>query len=223
MRVAVTTVETSAGRWTRQLESRHFEAVILPCIDVLPGETGEVARMRAIAEEADAIVVTSARVIAALWPQGGIPQVEVYVVGAASAQAVEAAGGRVTVQGGGGVVELLDRLHVAGKTVAFPHGDLSEVSVTERLSGGGAIVLEGVVYRTVPRGPDLTPVEAAVFASPSAVRGWCLTRGLDGIITAAIGDSTASAIARECGQVDVIAPKPNVSALVSALAERMRP
>lgn len=223
MRVAVTTVETSAGRWTHELESHRFEAVILPCIDVLPGETGEIARMRAIAEEADAILVTSARVVAALWPQGDIPDVEVYVVGASCAEAVEAAGGRVTVQAGGGVAELLKRIEVAGKTVAYPHGDLSEVSVTERLSGGGAIVKEGVVYRTIPRGPDQTPVHAAVFASPSAVRGWCLTRDLDGIITAAIGDSTASAIARAGGQADVIAPKPNVRALVSALAERMRP
>ena len=60
-------------------------------------------------------------------------------------------------------------------------------------------------------------MRAAVFASPSAVAGWLLSRDFDGLVVGVIGPTTWKAVAR-VRLPDVLASQPTHQTLAQALA-----
>jgi uroporphyrinogen-III synthase len=66
----------------------------------------------------------------------------------------------------------------------------------------------------------MTPVEAVSFASPSAVQGWLMTRGLDDVVVGVIGKTTGAAVAR-VRPPDTVATRPSHKALAGALADHL--
>lgn len=199
-----------------------LEPLELPCIEVEPGAPDQLAETRERVSLADVLMVTSPRVVSLLWPHGGMPDVESVVVGPSTAEAVAGAGGRVTVTGDAGLARLaalaLDRLE--GRRVLIARADGSDPVGLSRLRRIAPNLEERVVYRSVPVAPGMDEVDAVAFASPSAVEGWVLTRGLEEVVVGAIGATTARAVSRH-RRPDVIAASPSHAALAESIATFM--
>jgi uroporphyrinogen-III synthase len=220
-RVAVTTAVGGSVVVAQALISEGLEPVLLPCIEVTPAPDHVLARLRRQASSADLILITSARAVTVTWPLGDMPSTPVAAVGPATARAVEAAGGVVAVTGPDGAAELVSRLDVAGKRVVFPHGRAADPATTVEMARRGAHLYRGAVYDTTPVAPGPDRVEAALFGSPLAVAGWCLSRQLGDLVVGGIGKTTADAL-HDRGVADPVVPhRPGFAALARALAERM--
>lgn len=220
MRVAVTTSPDRAPAVAAELAAAGLEPVVLPCIRVEPASATVLAAARRRAAAAELTVVTSARAVRLVWPDGMPAGLRVAAVGEATADAARRAGGAVELVGPGGGEALGAALspRVAGRRVAVVRAAEPAVDLAAALAAAGADVVDLAVYTTVPVGPAADPVDAAAFASPSAVAGWCLTRTLAGILAGAIGETTRRALA-DRGAVDVVvAPEPRTAALARALA-----
>jgi len=196
-----------------------LEPLHLPCIRVDPASEETLQRARDAASSADLLLLTSPRTVGLLWPLGDMPDVEVGAVGRATAAAATEAGGRVGITGRSGLARLIDEAadRVSGKRVVLAHAASADSSAMARLEGLAPDLEEHCVYRVTPVGPADTPVDAVVFASPSAVEGWLLSRSLDGPLLAAIGETTAAALGRYRAP-DVTAPSPSYQALAQTLA-----
>ncbi len=210
-RVAVTTAPGRvAERLSRLLTEARLVPVPLPCIRVVAAPGDSIRRLRAAAERADWIVVTSRRAIDHVWPEGDIPaHPAVAAVGPRTAAAVREAGGRVEIVGSGGAAELRDLLagRVAGRCVVFPHSRIADPETARWLRAEAAEVVAEPAYDTMPVPPGDDPVDAAVFGSPSAVAGWRLSRSFDGILCAAMGETTAAALARAGAPAGTVAER----------------
>lgn len=195
-----------------------LEPVPVPCVDVVAAGEEVLTRARKAVSGADLVLITSARTVHLLWPLGEMPGTGAVTVGAASAAAVEAAGGRVVVTGRSGLADLLDRAaHVlGGARVAFPHAAGTDRRLVARLRNLVPDLEEQEIYRAVPVAPEPTPVHAVVFASPSAVTGWLLARDFDGVVIGVIGPTTQAAVARY-RVPEVVAPEPGHHSLARAL------
>ncbi len=223
-RVALTTTAERASELVARCEREGLEPVALPCIDVVPAEPERLDEARALAASADLIFVTSPRAIAALWPDAGMPPVPVAAVGTSTANAVRGAGGRVAFIGDGGADALLELLQgkTRGRTIALPHASGADRSTVDFLEKAGARVVALPVYRVAPVAPGPDPVDGVVFGSPSAVSGWTLARGLEGLAIGAIGQTTAEAVAMRDATVDVVPFRPSFDDLIRLMAEHMR-
>lgn len=222
-RIALTTTRDRAVRLAPLCEEHGLEPVELPCIEFAPVEDSVIDSTRRGVEEADWLVVTSSRAISALWPDGGMPDVRVAAVGPVTARAVEAAGGRPVVVGDGGADELVDLVagRLGGTSVAFPHAEGAGTRTIEALESAGASVDARVVYEIHPIPPAADPVEAVAFGSPTAVRGWLLSRDLEGLVVGAIGETTAGALADLALAADVEPPHPSFERLITGMAEHL--
>lgn len=221
IRVAITTVSDAAERIGRLATEAGLAPVSLPCIRTVVSPPGILDPMRSASESADWLVFTSQRAVAAMWPNGGMPaHPGVAAVGTATARAVTAAGGRVEVTGTGGAAALrsLLRGRLGGKTVVFPYARAADPATVEMLQSEAGAVVAGPAYDTVPVAPATDPVDAVIFGSPSALEGWLLTRGLSGIVVAAMGETTAAAVHASGREPDVVPPIPGAAAVVAALA-----
>jgi uroporphyrinogen-III synthase len=176
------------------------------------------SRAREAVSDADLVLITSARTVDLLWPLGAMPGTEAVTVGAASAAAVEAAGGRVVLTGGSGLADLLDgAAHViGGARVVFPHAAGTDPGLVARLRSLVSVLEEQEIYRAVPVTPEPTRVDAVVFASPSAVTGWLLARDFVDVVVGVIGPTTQAAVARS-RVPEVVAPEPSHHSLARAL------
>lgn len=222
MRIAVTTAMDAYGRWTRPMAGAGFTPVPLPCISIEPARSSTLERCRAWAASADVLVVTSARTVATLWPDGGLPDVPVLAVGEVTARAVENGGGSVALTGRGGADHLIGRAGhlVAGRKVFYPHAAGADPVPALRLASLGAELTTELVYHTVPRSPALDPVDGAVFASPSAVAGWRLSRSIRELaVVGVIGDTTKEALTPRRGIV--VGSRPSAESLVAAMSRAM--
>lgn len=219
-RVAVTTAGDPAARAAADLRHRDLEPVMLPCIRIVPSPPHLLERARTAAREADWILLTSARAVSATWPDGGMPPVPIAAVGRSTASAASRAGGTVEITGRRGAASLIHDLEplVSAKRVAFPHASGTGAAAADRLRRAGATVVTEVAYETKPVAPPSEPVDAATFASPSAITGWCLSRSLEGIVVAVIGPTTADAVRQVGREPEVVASIPGMSNLVEALA-----
>ncbi|MCG6990143.1 MAG: uroporphyrinogen-III synthase [Gemmatimonadetes bacterium] len=185
------------------------------------------------------IAFTSARAVSALahrcGPPGELPRVA--AVGKATASALEARGWRVDVVAGGeGANALAEAMAAAaelgGTRVLFPASSLARPVLEESLRAHGADVHRVDAYHVRAAPPDPAQVRAdlasgvdvVTFASPSAVRSLAealgdLAGGLAGTGVAAIGGTTARALA-ELGVPDVeVGPKSGVEGLVDACVQ----
>jgi uroporphyrinogen-III synthase len=221
IRVAVTTTADGAHRVAEALIAHSLVPVLLPCIAISPSPADVLDGIRRQAADTDLIVVTSARAVRVTWPNGDMPPTPVAAVGPATAAAVEDAGGVVHTVGSDGAAALVRGIEVAGMRVVFPHARAADPSTTAALEAKGATVFAAPAYDTIPIAPGDGKVKAAIFGSPSAVDGWLMRRPLDGLIVAAMGNTTATAL-RVRGVDDPVVPaRPGIEELASALAERI--
>ncbi|HZD24236.1 MAG TPA: uroporphyrinogen-III synthase, partial [Acidimicrobiia bacterium] len=190
--------------------------------EIIPADDDVLGRARARAEEVDWLMITSPRTVATLWPEGGMPDVWVAVVGKRTAHAVESAGGVVDMVGDLGSGVLVERLleRVNG-TVFFPHGAGSDPFTIARLQEMGVTSYECVVYETHPIPPRADPVDAAIFGSPSAVAGWSLSRSFDGVTVGAIGPTTADALVARGHPPEMVANHPSFEDLIDLAARHL--
>lgn len=223
-RVAITTDRfESAGRPFRRY---GLEPVSLPCIRIEPAGADLLAEARKAAALCDLLLITSARTVDLLWPDGPMPSSPVAAVGEWTAAAVEARGGRVALAGQAGVTELIDQLgsNLETAAVVFPHAgrpsadnSTSLRTALETLRGRAAKLNEFEIYRTTSLSPGTDDVAAVAFASPSAVAGWHLSRSFDALVIGVIGLTTRVAVAAHRSP-DVVAPQPSHDALARAMA-----
>jgi uroporphyrinogen-III synthase len=149
-----------------------------------------------------------------------MPAVDVAAVGTSTTAAIEARGGREVASGRSGMADLLDLVsdRLTSSRVVFPHSTNSNPVALQTLRVRTMGRLEEFdVYQTTSVAPESTPVEAVVFASPSAVEGWLLSRDFDGLVVGAIGPTTRSSVS-EIRQPDVVAPRPTHAALATVMA-----
>ncbi|HUP18077.1 MAG TPA: uroporphyrinogen-III synthase [Acidimicrobiia bacterium] len=225
-RVAITTDRfESAGRPFRRY---GLEPVSLPCIRIEPAGGDVLAEAREAAVLCDLVLITSARTVDLLWPDGPMPPSPVAAVGERTAAAVEARGGRLALAGRAGLADLLDQLgsKLDTATVVFPHAgrppttpdDSTSLSTAiETLRGRAANLKEFEVYRTISLSPGTDAVAAAAFSSPSAVAGWHLSRSFDSLVIGVIGSTTRLAVSVH-RKPEVVAPQPSHDALARAMA-----
>lgn len=194
MRIGITSPADAAPRLAEAFARAGHEPVPVPSVGVSVSGPSVLAAARVDAARADLLVITSARTVGILWPDGGMPDTPVAVVGGATGAAVLAAGGTVVVTGDGGMEHLAAKLRgrVEGLTVAAPGAAGSRAAM---LRDFGAKVRHCVVYRAVPCPPPEDEVDGVAFTSPSAVRGWVMSRCLAGMVVGAIGGTTARALA----------------------------
>lgn len=216
MRVAVTTTIDRFDSIAPALESHGLEPVRLPCIAIEPASDAELDTIRALAATADRILVTSPRAVRIVWP-GAVPAVPFLSVGPGSSDAIRRAGGSVVVEGDGGAADLVAGLDVAGLRVVFPHAAGADPATVSTLRQNGALVDACVAYRAIPVGPDTDEVDAVMFASPSAVEGWALTRSFDRLTIVAIGATTAASVEAHGGSLDFVPDRPGFAEMVEAL------
>lgn len=217
-KVAVTTTADRFARWAEPLDRHGFEPVCLPCIEIRP--TPWLDQARTEAADADWLMLTSSRVMDLLWPDGDMPAVPAAVVGEGTAAAVRAAGGTVVLIGDGDGDRLVDLLapRVGERRVTILHGLRADAGRHERLRRAGADVMALAVYETVPTAPSVTPVDGAVFASPSSVEGWSLSRSFQALEPiGTIGAVTAAALRRHRVS-PVVAERPTPEHLALAMS-----
>lgn len=218
-RVAVTSEPETAARIGEALTNVSMEPVYLPCIRIVQSPPEALDPMRVAAEKADWLVFTSRRAVEIMWPEVMPAGPKVAAVGAATAAAVTAAGGRVALRGSGGAAELCDRLRdrVAGRLVVFPHAAGAAPETAATLRSGGAEVVAAPAYQTLSVAPADDSVDALILASPSAVAGWLMSRDLAGMVVAAMGQTTAQAVRDSGVEPDVVPSVPGAGAIVGAL------
>ena len=223
-RVAVTTTPDRASTIREKLIACQLEPVVLPCIEVIAAPESVLDEVRSTSADADWIMITSSRAVELTWPSGGMTDVPVAAVGASTAAAVEAAEGSVEIAGHSGAGDLTARLApmVAGRSVVFPHAAGTDLSTIESLEKAGARVTAIQVYETRPIAPGLDPVEVVIFGSPSAITGWCRSRGLDDLVLAVIGETTGQALIEHGYEAHVIPDRPDYETLVTVLEYYLR-
>lgn len=186
------------------------------------------------------IVFTSPRAVEAVARVSGPPESErprTAAVGHATAEALEEAGWRVDLVGGGAGAEDLARALDAADDlqdarILFPAGDRARDVLERALESSGARVSRIEAYRTRLRPPpparvreDLTRgVDVVAFASPSAVQALdecldgALASALSGSGAAAIGPTTLSALTERGVTGAEMAPDTSIEGLVEACA-----
>ncbi len=222
-RVAVTTTADSAPRIGAALIAHQLTPVMLPCIAISPSAEEVLKELRAEAKKADLIVVTSARAVRITWPNRDMPSTPTAAVGRATAEAVVEAGGKLSEIGDSDAEGLVESLVVKGLRVVFPHARAADPGTAAALEARGARVFASPAYDTIPIAPADDKVNAAIFGSPSAVNGWLMRRPLDGIVVAAMGSTTASALRVRGVENPVVPSRPGFEELAAALAERINP
>jgi uroporphyrinogen-III synthase len=236
-RVLLTRSEEDVADWAARFAAHGAETVALPCIRCEHLSTPAVkAALAAAVPQADWLVFTSRRGVeafAAVAPAPA-PRSRVAVVGAATAEAAQAALGRVDLVGRGGTAaglaatlirdgDLLHRPRVV-LALAANAGDTLE----RALAGAGAECTRVNLYRTVPA-PEAEPrrplsalrVDNVVLASPSAVLGFVHLVDVDVPVNVyTIGPSTTAA-ARDAGLgVTAEAREPSLEGILEAMQWR---
>ncbi|MDI3316082.1 MAG: uroporphyrinogen-III synthase [Bacillota bacterium] len=243
-RVALVALEDDR-RLARLVEARGGEAVVLPLLRVELAPAGSAEAMEAALERlrpGDWVALTSARTLRALAELGGRlgwkgldeafrgRALRVAAVGGATARAAEEAGLPVELRGGGGDLELAERLAAAGaRRVLLPRSGAAGEGFPQRLRELGVEPLAVTVYENVLAGERLP--EAATLLRERRPEAALLTSGSTALALAealraarlapppvgVIGASTRRA-AEEAGlPVAFMAARPSLEELVEAL------
>lgn len=216
MRVAVTTSADSFEVVAQSFRAVSLEPVPAPCIAVHAVDAAALSEVRALVERIGAVIVTSARTVGIVWGNR-VPDVAFVTVGAASTAAVVAAGGRVELEGEGGLADLVHLLNgFSGPAIVFPHATGSDPGL---LMGTSTPIHSRPVYYTEPIRPPDVAVDAVAFGSPSAVDGWFIRGGTDGMVVAAIGETTSRRLQEFGVRSDVVPNRPGFAEMAQSLAE----
>lgn len=223
-RIALTSTYERSAALEPIAASAGLEPVSLPCIECVPADASTIDTARDKASRCDWLVLSSTRTVTTLWPEGGMPDVEVAAVGSATAAAVRTGGGVPSLVGDAGSGELFGRMSgvIAGRSVFFPHAATADLSDLDILETAGADVETLAVYRVEPLAPGDDAVHAVAFGSPSAVAGWFLSRTLDGLLVGAIGETTAASLAARGWVPDVIPDQPSFEELIGLIGTVLR-
>jgi uroporphyrinogen-III synthase len=227
--------------YVQALEAAGARVMVEPVTRIEPGSAAELAAAFATLAAGDFawLVAASgevAKILPAVPTTGGA---RVAAIGSATAAALTARGWPIDlVATGTGAAALAQALrpHVlAGSRVLLPRAAGGRPELGVALRAGGAEVTEVVAYRTVARHPDeLVPlvraltagaIDGVVFFAPSQVAALeaafpaaDFTRVLGGLaLRAAIGPTTAAAMAAAGTPAHVIAGSPTVASLLEAL------
>jgi uroporphyrinogen-III synthase len=218
-RVAVTTSDDRYDQIAGPLGVAGCDPVRLPCIQVTVADSDTVAQVRSQAERSDLVVLTSQRPVSIVWPDG-MDGISVLAVGHSTAEVAQRAGATIVGVGAGGGLELATLLAstLASKRVLYPHASGASAATQIMLGRSAAEVAAYEIYQvgSVPPGDD--QVDAAMFASPSAVAGWVSSRSLEGILVAAIGGTTSTALREHGVTPDVVPERPGFLGLIAATA-----
>jgi uroporphyrinogen-III synthase len=230
-RVLVTRPADQAGELAAALRTAGMEPVLYPTIEVVPPASwAELDEALARLSSYELLVFTSPTAVRMTVARAGgaapLAGPRIAAVGRATARAIEAAGLTVDVvpdadERQEGLVAALGA-SVRGRRVLFPQAAGGRELLRQELERLGAEVHVVPAYETRPAVPDQPPppFDAAVFASPSALRAFVASQGAGPLAArqvVAIGRTTAAG-ARELGvRVDRIATAPDVAALVAAV------
>lgn len=222
--LALTTTANRAAELAPIARAHGLRPVVLPCIEVAPARESVLEKARRSAAGSHWLLVTSARTVDLLWPDGHFPDVEVAAVGSRTAAAVARAGGAVSLMGDSDSSSLTSDLAplVENAAVCFPHGSGADLSKVMQLEQAGGTVSTWEIYATQPVPPALDPVDAVAFGSPSAVAGWSLSRGFAGVVVGAIGETTSAAVADLGHDPHVVANQPDYEELLRRLSTKVR-
>jgi len=218
MRLGLTTTSDRIRTLMPEVSKLGFDPVSLPCIrvDAVPGG---IEKLAAAVDDADALVVTSARTVAMLVP-GGLPPLPIVAVGRETAAAAKNAGRTVAWVGSGGVHHLArDAQHVlAGKKIVLAGASNTARASAAALEMAGSSVVSIELYTTVSIAPPHSAVDAVVFGSPTAVTGWLISRELSGLLIGAIGPTTASSLRGHGVEPDAVPDRPGFVNTIEQLA-----
>ncbi|HJX65552.1 MAG TPA: uroporphyrinogen-III synthase [Polyangia bacterium] len=239
LRVLVTRpARSKADRWAAALSAAGATVVSYPTIDVLPPPSWEPLdqALRQVGSydwivftSQTAVQFTASRMDGGRFPAGRA-RPRVAAVGTETARALERAGAHVDLvasdQRQEGLMEAFRDLE-AGTRLLFPHAFAGRDTLIEALRGHGCQVDLVAAYQTAPLSPLPPPpaFDVATFASPSALRAFVErhgTRVFAGKTVAVIGPTTAAEAASH-GLSPAIAAKPNIDALISAIASARSP
>lgn len=240
-RVVVTRPRGASGKLARALMARG--AVVVSCPLIRIDYSHDSAAPRHPWSDYAWIAFTSRHGVIGFWKRlraaghdaRALASCKLAAVGEATAAALRRIGldpdliaGEST--GVGLALELLEKMKGPGRRVLLPGGNVSTRSPREALRAGGASVDEWVVYRTVTAPPTTAArasieagVDAVMFFSPSAARGFVEAGWTAGDATMACLGPTTAAAARELGlAVSVTAQVHSALGLVTALEEHFR-
>ncbi len=240
LRVAVTRTAADNAGLADRLRALALDVVAVPLVEVVGPADGGRALAAALArlERYRWVVLTSAngvRAVAARRPSAPWPaEVEVAVVGPATADVARAAGLPVSlVAGTATAAALVDELPTSaggpGDAVLAPLAELAGLTVTDGLAAKGWKVDRVEAYRTVapdpvvvdPADADPAGVEIVTFFSPSVVDRWVDRFGPAGPAAACIGPATAERAAAR-GLTPVVTAEPHSEDGVVDAVARLR-
>jgi uroporphyrinogen III methyltransferase/synthase len=224
-----------ADEWAVAFAERGAVPVLFPTLAIVPPQSWQpvddaVARL----DSYDWLVLTSQNAVAyfsSRLPGSRFPaamRAKIAAVGDATAAAIAQAGGKValvpTDMRQEGLAEAMTSAPAAAR-VLFPVAAEGRMLLVQALRAAGAGVDVVTAYRTEAKG-DLAappPFDAAVFASPSALRAFVAALGtipLDGKIIAVLGPTTAEE-AHARGLAPLVAAAPSVDALADAISRSL--
>lgn len=221
MRVGVTSPADGYERYAAALAMEGLTPVATPSVQVEPRPEATLRRAREAARSAEFLLLTSSRAVEYLWPDAEMPATPVLAVGKATADTVRQAGGIVAQVGTAGSSALLDEQEstIQGKSVAYPRAAGADPAITLRLTKTTRSIFSEAIYATIPVAPPSYELDAVLFASPSSVEGWFLTRHVAGLLVAVIGPTTAAALETRGITPDTQPAIPSAAALAVALSE----
>ena len=243
-RVLITRRSTLGSDLAEALEALGAEVVVAPTVEILPVEDPRpLDDALAALRGGDWIAFTSAhgvaavadRLLASELPLD--PGVHIASVGPSTTRAVlERLSPRrvelapVSEFRGEALAAVFAPLDLRGRRVLLPVSDLAPAILALALTRQGAEVCRVIAYRTVmPEGAAerlaaaLTALDAATFASPSAVENFVAAAGERGrtVPAVVIGKSTAAAASRLGLKVVGVASAPSVAGLAAAVVRHL--
>jgi uroporphyrinogen-III synthase len=234
LRILLTRPEgDGVDEWSAAFARAGAVPIAYPTVSILPPESWQAVDEAIVRLETyDWLIFTSQTAVvffARRLPTGRFSsdlRVKIAAVGKSTAQLVERKGGKVGLvpedsRQEGLAVAL--RALPAGTRVLFPLAAGGRTFLAESLRAQGNVVDIVTMYRTEPK-PDLSlppEFDVAVFASPSALRGFIQHLGAPALAEktiAVIGPTTARE-AEICGLPVVVAESRGVDALVFAISQ----
>lgn len=218
MKVALTVPADRFEDAAHSFREAGFEPVSIPCVEIAVADD-QIAEINERGRDADRILVSAARMVR-LFAADVVAGATFVCVGSRTAAAVERGGGTAALVGDGGVRAVAERLTSSGwrGTLLYAHGAGADPRAGEHLRQSGIDLVERTAYRAVPVSPSNEPVHAVVFASPSAVEGWCGGRTLEGLTVAAIGATTNGALIDRGLPADVVPAVPGFGEMARELS-----
>jgi len=233
--------DASAQAYAEALAPLGLDSVALPVTRTVDADAGDLAALAAAARQPwDGLLVASARAVGPLVQalDRGPPPLHVVAVGPATAAALAAHGLAATSADRDGVAAA-DRLIAAGcRRVLIPRAAGGRDDAIERLRAAGVEVAALTAYRTAaasPEDPDVAGPLELVATGRAAVVGLFAPSQVDALeallaargasldvlavaVVAAIGATTAAALAGRGVRVDAVADRPEPAAMARAVA-----